>query len=191
MKNIIFLLIIALPQFLFAQKIKVESGDFSMLEGVKSFYISFDYHDMAIEDYEKEADYVEYYANKAKERGDDPEAWKEEWINNREELYQPEFITFLNEQLKSKDVMAVPVLGDLKYEINIHTIFTKPYGYKGARIDVIVTIFEIAKPENKIVISITDVRGKGYSQYTSAIQITRAYKFCGKYLGQFLAKKAY
>lgn len=198
MKKYIVLFAIVIPQLLVAQKIKVKSGDLASLKDVKSYYVTFDYSDMAVGKYDKEADYVEYQKSEAVERGDDPDAWEEEWINNREEKFQPRFFALFNDILEGKGVTATPEKGDLTHEMNIHTIFLEPgfnvgVARRPALINVIITIFEIANPDNKIVVTMDGVPGSGAGGYDfdASYRISEAYEKCGKEMAKLLLKKVY
>jgi hypothetical protein len=198
MKRYIVLFAILIPQLLVAQKIKVKSGDLASLEEVKTYYVTFDYSDMAVGKFDKEADYIEKQKSEAVERGDDPDAWEEEWINNREEKFEPRFFALFNDILEGKGVSATPEKGDATYEMNIHTKFTEPgfnvgVARRPALINVIITISEIANPDNKIVVTMDGVPGAGAAGYDfdASYRISEAYEKCGKEMGKLLAKKAY
>lgn len=196
MKRYILLFAIVIPQLLIAQKIKVVSGDFSMLKEVKSYYVTFDYSDMAVGKYDTEAEYVEYQKSEAVEREDDPDAWEEEWINNREEKFHPRFFALFNEVYAIKGVSATPEKGDQKFEMSIHTTFLEP-GFnvgvmrKPAFINVEITIFEIDSPDNKIVITMDAVPGRDAGGYDFAVadRVSEAYEKCGKEMAKLLLKK--
>lgn len=198
MKRYIVLFAILVPQLLVAQKIKVKSGDLTSLKDVKTYYVTFDYSDMAVGKYDKEADYIEYKKEEVIEKGEDPEAWEEKWFNNREEKFEPRFFALFNEILEGKGVSATPEQGDLKYEMNIHTKFTEPgfnvgVARKPALINVVITIFEIANPDTKIVVTMDGVPGTGAAGYDfdAAYRISEAYEKCGKETAKLLAKKVY
>lgn len=196
MKRYILLFAIVIPQLLIAQKIKVVSGDFSMLKEVKSYYVTFDYSDMGVGKYDKEADYVEYQKSEAVKRGDDPDAWEEEWINNREEKFHPRFFALFNEVYAGNGVSATSEKGDQKFEMNVHTVFLEP-GFnigitrRPAYIDVEITIFEIANPDNKIVITMDAVPGRDAGGYDFAVasRVSEAYEKCGKEMAKLLIKR--
>lgn len=198
MKRYIVLFVILIPQLLVAQKIKVKSGDLTMLKEVKAYYLTFDYSDMGVGKFDKEADYIAHQRKEAEKREDDPDAWEEEWINNREEVYEPRYITLFNDYLEGKGVSTTTEKGDQLFEMNVHTVFTEP-GFnvgvmrKPASINVVITIFEIANPDNKLVVTMDAVPGRDAAGYDFAVsqRIKEAYAKCGKEMARLLAKKAY
>ena len=199
MKKTVFFIVALVLTFsaVSAQKIKVVEGNLSALKGSNGFYVSFDYSDMGVGKYEKEADYVEYKSNEWEEKGEGTAAeWKAKWEGDRETRYQPKFIELINKYI-GDIAEASQEKGDQKWEIKVHTTFTEP-GYnvymsrRPALINVTITISEIANPDNKVVVTMEKVPGQGATGYDfdAAYRIQESYAKCGKELGALLKKKA-
>ncbi|MCG8697925.1 MAG: hypothetical protein MI922_07710, partial [Bacteroidales bacterium] len=170
----------------------------SSLKNVKEFYLTFDYSDMSVGEFHKEADYVEKKANEAQEKGDkSAEEWKAKWVGDRTDRYEPKFIELFNDNIKEK-VKISQEQGDLKWKMDVHTIHTEP-GFnvgvmrKPAMLDYEITFSEIANPDNKVVVAIKKSPGQGAGGYDfdAAFRIQESYAKCGKELAKLLLKKAY
>ena len=89
----------------FAQKIKVTSGDLDFLKGQTAINVEYNYDNMGVGKFDKEEDYinqkVEDYNKKEAGRGD---KWKESWIGDREERFEPKFEELINKNLEKSNV---------------------------------------------------------------------------------------
>jgi len=186
------ILILSLIQIFFAglilqaQKIQVKSGSFDFLKGQKSIMVKYDYSDMAVGKFDKEADYIESKVaegNKAEAgKGD---KWKTEWFDKRSGAYEPSFEELFNKYMEKEGLTCSKTSNDAAYVMIVHTIFTdvgyfigvssKP-SYIGAEIT-----FTKASGEKMAVVSVEKCPGIG--------GIKEAYAKLGKSLSGFLLKQ--
>lgn len=179
----------------FAQKIKLKSGKLGMLSGVSELNVQYDYSEMAVGKYSKEADYIERkkkdYDKKEAGRGD---KWEKAWVADRAERFHPQFEELFNKTSGIK-------IGDLpnaKYTLIFKTTFTEP-GYnihisrKNAEINGEAYIVETANPDKvlaKMTVDKCPGRTFGGYDYDSGTRIQEAYAVAGKGLGKFIKKEA-
>lgn len=112
----------------FAQKIKVLEGDVSAFKGKPKLNIKYDYSDMAVGKFKNEEDYVEKkvseYNEKEAGRGD---RWKEAWVNDRANRFEPKFEELFNKYGDSKHgTVQVVVDNSLDHTLTFKTTFTEP-----------------------------------------------------------------
>lgn len=177
---------------LFAQKIKVSSGNLDFLKGVNALNIEYDY-DMGIGKYDKEEDYVadkvSDYNDKEPGRGD---TWKESWFADREERFEPKFEELINRSLENKNV-SVGGHPDAEYTLILKTTYTEP-GFnvgvvrKNASINCEAVFVSTGSGEELATVTITNSPGRGGMGYDfdTGFRIQEAYAKAGKELGRFL-----
>jgi hypothetical protein len=131
---IYFLLIQALisGSYLNAQKITLKSGSLGFLKGQKSLLVTYDYSNMAVGKYEKEADYVDLKTNEgnAAEPGKG-DKWRQEWFGKRETLYEPSFEELFNKYAGKVNMACSKDAKDAAITMNVHTVFTDVGYYIG------------------------------------------------------------
>ena len=162
-----------------------------MLKGQTSINVEYDYEGQAVGKYDRESDYIadrksKYNADEAG-RGDH---WAEEWVNDRENLYQPKFEELLTDRTGWK------ISSDAQYTIILKTLKTEPGFNVGimrqpAFIDTEAVIVETANKEEVICrISMLKAPGQdamGYD-YSTGPRIAEAYAKTGKSLGALIQK---
>ncbi len=178
----------------FAQKIKLQSGNFKTLEGVKELNIEYDYSDMTITTKNiKEAKFIAEktadYNDKEAGKGDN---WAKSWVADRDKRYAVQF----KEEFEKQSKIDLKESG-AKYTLIFHTTHSET-GYnigisrRNAYIDGVATIVEAANPSNVIArISIDDCAGRvfGGFDFDTGLRLQEAYAVAGKQLGKFLKKK--
>ena len=176
-----------------AQKIKVQEGSLSAVQGVSKMNISFDYSDMSVGKFDKEADYVaKKKAEYNKKEAGKGEQWEQDWIKDRSERYAPQFEELFNKNSDAK-------VGDFpseKYTMIVKTTKTEP-GYniaisrKNAEIAGEIQVVETANP-SKIVLRLSFEKALGRSfggyDYDTGFRIQEAYADLGKALGKYMRK---
>jgi hypothetical protein len=190
MKKIIlisFIQILFAGLFLQAQKIEVKSGSFDFLKGQKTLLVQYDYSNMSVGKYDKEADYVNAKVeenNKAEAgKGD---TWKSEWFGKRSAAYEPSFEELFNKYMEKEGLTCGKDNKDAMYIMNVHTVFTD-VGYfigissKPSFISTEITFTKASSGEKMAVISVEKCPGVG--------GIKEAYAKLGKSLSGFLLKK--
>jgi hypothetical protein len=174
-----------------AQKIKLVSGDPSVLKSETSIAFKFTYDNMAIGKFENGQDYIDKkkaeYNAKQDGKGD---RWAEMWVANRQSRYEPKFIDLF---LKYSNMNEKK---DAKYTIIFHTSWTEP-GYNvyvskhPSEINGEATIVETADPSKVVaVISVEKAPGRtfGGDDYDTGTRLTESYADAGKYLAKFIKK---
>ncbi len=182
-----------------AQKINIVEGDLSFLKGESVVNLEYDYSDMSVGKFENEADYIAKkkaeYNEKEAGRGDQ---WEESWVEDRGTKFQPMFEELLNKYTGKRGIAFSQHENDAKYTLELHTTFTEP-GFniyitrKNAEINVVVTFYDTANPENvlcKIDMRRCPGKSMGMDDYDTGGRIKEAYAKCGKELGKLIAKKA-
>jgi len=193
-KHGILLAFLGIASLTFAQKIKITDGDLTPLKSIKEFNIEYDYSDMSVGKYDKEEEYLskkqEEYNEKEAGKGD---KWRESWVNDRKNRFEPSFEELLNKYLDGKKVESNP---NAEYTIILHTTHTEP-GFnvfvtkKPAEIRVTITIVETANRDNVIcTIESSKNLGRTYglSDMDTGVRISEAYADCGKALAKFFTK---
>ena len=108
-----------------AQKMVVKSGSLDFLKGQKTLLVKYDYSNMAVGKYDKEADYID---TKVKELNDaEPgkgDKWKEDWFGKRTSAYEPSFEELFNKGLEKNGLSCNQKATDAVYSMTIHTTFT-------------------------------------------------------------------
>lgn len=177
---------------LFAQKIKLEDGDLTVLKGETSINIVFKYDNMSVGKYDTEKEYLAAktaeYNKKEAGRGD---SWAKNWVNDRKSRFEPKF----NDLFASGSDMQVS--STAKYTLIFHTTSTEP-GYnivisrKNAEVDANVSIVETAN-QGKVLatVSVKNALGRIYGgyDYDTGTRIAECYADAGKALGKFIKKK--
>jgi hypothetical protein len=190
MKKIIlfsFVMLIISGTFLNAQKMVVKSGAIDFLKNQKTLLVKYDYSNMAVGKYDKEADFI---AAKVKE-GNDAEPgkgdkWKEDWFGKRTSAYEPGFEELFNKGLEKNGLSCSQKATDAEYSMTIHTTFTD-VGYfigissKPAYINAEITFTKISTGEIAAVITVEKVPGVG--------GIKESYAKLGKSLSAMISKK--
>ena len=120
-------LFVALTSFGYAQKIVVVKGNCSFLKDVKNINVEYDYSDMAVGKFDKEADYVKQKVdeNNEKEAGKG-DKWKASWEGSRQRVYAPKFEELFNKTLAKTGQNIGQEREDAKYTLIVKTTFTEP-----------------------------------------------------------------
>lgn len=183
-----------------AQKIKLASGNLDFLKGEKIIKAEYDYSDMGVGRYDKEADYVN---QKVKDYNDDDpgrgDKWHEDWVNDRYDRFQPKFEELINKYLEDVGVIISAGSHDAKYTMILKTTFTEPGFNVGvmrrpALINTDVIFIETGSPDNelaKIIVEKSPGNAAMGNDYDTGLRLQEAYAKCGKELGKYLTKSAF
>lgn len=179
-----------------SQKIKIASGDLDFLKGQKTIHVEYNYEDMGVGKYEQSEDYVEDRVEKMnkKEAGTGDE-WKEKWVADREERFEPQFEELANKYLESN--FEIGDFPDAEYTLIVYTVFTEPgfnvgVARKNAYVDLDLVFVKTASPEEEVaVVTITKSPGRGGMGYDfdTGYRIQEAYAKAGKELAQYIVKR--
>jgi hypothetical protein len=201
MKNLILLLFVwwvAGFSNLSAQKIKLESGNFDFIKGATELKVEYNYDDVSVGKFPKEADYIAKkkaeYNEKEAGSGD---RWETAWFNDRTERYAPRFEEEMNLQFAKRGVNCkVGQALDATYTIIFKTTFIEPgfnvgVARKNAYINGEAIFVESTNHENILAkVSIENSPGReafGYD-FDTGLRIQEAYAKAGKELVYFIWK---
>jgi hypothetical protein len=181
-----------------AQKLKLESGKFDFFKGVAELKVEYNYDNVSVGKFPKEADYIA--KKKAEYNEKDPgsgDRWETAWFNDRQERYAPRFEEEMNLQFVKRGVNC-KVGQDLEatYTVIFKTTFIEPgfnvgVARKNASINAEAIFVESANPENVLAkVSIENSPGRdamGYD-FDTGYRIQEAYAKAGKELVYFIWK---
>jgi len=177
----------------FSQKINLTSGNLDFLKGQKVLNIEYDYDNMAVGKYDKEADYVkEKVADYNKKEAGKGDEWKKNWIADRKKRYEPKFEELFND----KGVLQAGNNAQAAYTMIVKTTFTEP-GFnvgvmrKDASVNFEVIFVKTDSKEEVAKITMLKSPGRGGMGYDfdAGFRIQEAYAKAGKSLIHYLAKQ--
>ncbi|MBS1645549.1 MAG: hypothetical protein JST36_10970 [Bacteroidetes bacterium] len=183
------------PRIATAQRIRLIEGNASILDGVTSINILFDYSQMRVGHFENDQDYIQHRKAELNEKNwGRGTRWAKAWIANRKSFYEPSFQQAFGEST-GIEITSNP---DVAYTLILKTTFTEP-GYnirfkrKSASIDAEAWIvFTTDTTQVLAKYSIEDAPGKSFDGYdfTATQRIAEAYNAAGTKLGQLLKSKS-
>lgn len=154
MKNLVSIILILLcTSFIYAQKSKVQQGDWKNLKGITKFNLVFDYSNLEIPKYENEEAFLKdkMQDREEKEQGDG-ERFRKSWFDDRENRYELKFIESFNKRWDNNEVVVGKNLTDADHIMKIHTTFMYP-GYnvgvmrQNSKINAILTVYKKNGPQ--------------------------------------------
>ncbi len=197
-KQLSIILVLLCTTLTFAQKAKVQEGDWKNLKGITTFNLEFDYSNLEIPKYDNEEEFLKDKMQKREEKKKgDGERFKKSWFADREARYEPKFIESFNKRWDNNEVQVGKDLTDAEYTIKIHTTFMYA-GYnvgvmrQNSKIDAVFTVYKNDAPD-KIIFKVkyTKAEGKGAmgNDYNSGYRISEAYAKLAKTFAAHLRKK--
>lgn len=198
-KQVLFIAFVMVAFVGFAQKMKVKEGNAKNLKGIFEYNLEFDYSNLQIPKYDSEEDFLaDKMAKREEKEAGAGERFKKSWFRDREERYEPKFVTSFNKRFKDGEIAVDKAKGSAKYIMKIHT--TKLYpGYnvgvwrQNSEIDATITIYEASNPSNILFSgSYKDVQGAGAfgNDYDSGYRISECYAKLAKEFAKYIKKKA-
>ncbi len=183
----------------FAQKIKLVSGDLNFLKGQTKINVEYIYDGMMVGK-KTETEYINEKVEKYnKEEAGKGDKWLVAWKNDRTTRFQPKFEELLNKYLEDAKVVVGENEKSAKYTMIVKTTFTDP-GYnvgvsrKPSYIDLKISFVETDKPGTELA-NITEDKAPGQDwggyDFDAGFRIQESYAKAGKTLGAFLTKKAF
>lgn len=194
--KLFFAVIVAFTASVSAQKMKVESGDFSFLKGQSDLKVVFDFSKTTF--YNEKMSEEEYIAKRTKEIGDDKgkseaDKWLKDWEYSKENSFIDKFLASMNKNMKikaSKDT-------DAKYTLIVETTWIYPGWFAGvmkqpAKVSASLKFVETANPGNVLlVVSSKNAPGDNFvGVANNNDRIAEGYAKTGKSLAQMIGKKA-
>lgn len=181
----------------FSQKNTVLEGSLKALKGEKILNVQYDWSEIAVGNFVKEAEYLDKkvaeYNEKEKGRGD---KWREAWNGDKIGKFQPEFEKLFNKYTGKLGLY----LGNekvAKYTAIVKTSFIEP-GFniyvtkKTANVDLVITIVETENPQNvvaKLVSKGNPGKSYGMNDLDTGFRISESYALAGKKLAAFFVKQ--
>lgn len=181
---------------LIAQKLKVESGDFAVLTGQKILHVEYDYSHFRVGEFATEQEYVEQkvleYNEKKPGKG---ERWKEVWLNDREDLFEPAFEEHFNRILADKGLVLQAGQKDARYTLVVKTTFVEPgfnaaIAAKDASVDFEFDLVETADRSARVAhIILRKVPGNADHRFDRGARLAESYALAAKLLSRHIKKK--
>ncbi len=144
--------------------------------------------------YKSEDEFLKKKMGKNKEKG---EAFKKSWFADREESYEPKFITSFNKRFKKQEITVGKNIENATHTIVVKTRRIRPGHHVGvhrqsAQIYADIIIYENSNPNKTIFeTEYTKVPGGGAmgKDYSSGYRIAEGYAKLAKELAQYMRKK--
>ncbi|UII31763.1 hypothetical protein LVD17_26090 [Fulvivirga ulvae] len=193
---IISMLLLISVTIALGQKIEVKSGNLDFLKNQKKLKIEYDYSNMGVGKFEKEEDYIKKKVSELNEKeAGSGDQWKENWVTDRKQSFEPKFEDLLNESLKKNNLVGGN-FDDAEYTLILRTVFTEPgfnvgVARKNAYTDLEAVFVKTGSADPLAIVTIEKSPGRGGMGYDfdTGFRIQESYAKAGKELGQYLVKK--
>lgn len=192
-----FALLLLCFESTYGQVFKTETGSLEALSGINRYKVVFEYaEDLKIPKYDSEEAFLETQVKKKnkKELGSG-EDFKNQWITNRTQQFEPKFIQEFNFfNLKEKQVTVARNVSDYDFIMVVHTSLIDPGNSnfifkKDARLEVTIRIYKSDTPNQILYITeLVDVHSKSAS-LDDYDRIMSAYAELGRGLSKHLSRK--
>lgn len=178
-----------------AQKMKVESGDFSFLKGQTELKVVMDYSKATF--YKEKMNEEKYIAERKKEIGDnkgknEAEKWAADWEHSKKNTFVDKFLASMNKNMNIKASEDV----DSKYTLIVETIWIYPGWFAAvmkqpAKVTTRLKFVETANPSNVLlVINSKDAPGDNYiGVANNNDRIAEGYAKTGKSLARLINRR--
>lgn len=154
--KLLFAVIMVFTAVVSAQKMKVESGDFSFLKGQKELKIVMNFDNTTF--YNEKMSEQEYIAKRVKEIGDDKgkaeaDKWVEDWNYSKENTFIDKFISSMEKNASIKTSRDA----DAKYTLIVETTWIYPGWFAGvmkqpAKVSTRLKFVETTNPGNVLLV---------------------------------------
>lgn len=178
-----------------AQKMKVESGDFSFLKGQTELKVVMDYSKATF--YKEEMSQEEYIAKRKKEISDDKgkeeaDKWAADWEHSKKNTFVEKFLASMN---KNMDINASEDV-DSKYTLIVETVWIYPGWFAAvmkqpSKVTTRLKFVETANPSNVLlVINSRNAPGDNFvGVANNNDRIAEGYAKTGKSVAKMIGKK--
>ncbi len=199
-KTLLLIAFCLISTTLFGQKIRIFNGSITPIADEIEISAVFTYDNLQVGKL-REIDYVE---RKVADYNEDEEGkgdiWRENWINDRKERYEPKFFELFDKYMADKSkrggFVLIPDDGQTKYVFHINTYFIEP-GYnvaivrRNASITLDVEIVERETGEKIARIVVEDASANSFSglDFDTGYRIQECYAKAGREFAKFLIKK--
>lgn len=178
--------------FTHAQKIKVTSGDLSFFKDLAEINVVFEYPDNIKIGKMSQQDYIDKkMAEKEKKEAGAGEAWKEAYLSDRTDHFEPMFLELFDDY--TGDLYIQQDDDDYEYTMIVKTTFIEP-GFnigiqsKKAAVDLEISFIKTENPD-EVLGTISIKKSPGTAHYDSGLRVGESYAKAGKELGRLLKKK--
>jgi len=192
MKNILLFAFICISTSIYAQNIKLVSGQLDFLKSEQYVDIKFTYDNMRVGKMTEE-DYVAKKMADYEKSGKDPEKWRSMWLGDRKKTYEPKFIELFDKRMAAR---KIEISSEGKYLMQIQTSFIEPgfnigIARKSASIDFTATFIEKETGKEVAQITVFNSSAENFSgtDFDAAFRIGECYAKGGRELGAFIVKK--
>lgn len=194
--NLLLLMIMLIPNFVNAQKMKVLKGNFDFLKGQNELNIELDFDGMTFyNDNLSESEYVskriqDITADKGKNEADN---WNSDWNNSKSHTFPDKFIASMNKILD----MKTGKYSNANYTLIVKTTWIYPGWFaavmnQNAKVSTVLTFVETAQP-SKIMLQISSDKAPGNIGFVGVPnnndRMAEGYAKTGKSLAQMIKKK--
>jgi hypothetical protein len=184
----------------FAQKIKVESGSYDFLKGVKELNVEFDYSDLKmLKENLSESEYIENRKNELNEKNaGEGDSWVKKWEAAKDNIWQPKFLELVNDVVSNKvdGFKAAEDLSSAKYTLIVEVKWIYPgwdvyVSKQPAKLTTVLKFVETDNRENVLLeLNSTDAPGTQYGpQFSNETRVGESFAKTGKTLGGLMWKK--
>ena len=192
MKNLFLFILSCLSTSIYAQSIKLVSGQLDFLKSEQYVEVHFTYDNLRVGKLSEE----EYVAKKmadTEKRGKDPEVWRKAWIADRKNTYEPKFIELFDKRMAPA---GIEISAEGKYLMQIQTDFIEPgfnvgVARKNASINFSATFIEKETGNEVAKITVFNSSANDFlgTDFDSAYRIGECFAKGGRELGAFIVKK--
>lgn len=184
----------------FAQNMKVESGSYDFLKGVKELNVEFDYSNLKMmKDNLIESEYIENRKGELNEKNaGEGDKWEKKWHSAKENIWQPKFLELINDVVskKNKGFKAEEGLSSAKYTLIVEVKWMYPgwdvyVSKQPAKVTTTLKFVETANRDNVLLeISSENAPGDGFGpNFSNEVRIGEGFAKTGKTLGKYMWKK--
>lgn len=198
-KIMIMLLFVFLTSASFAQKLKNEKGNVTVLKGQKIVNIQYDYSKMKLmkENLTEEQYIKNRKADLNEKNNGEGDRWEKRWNNAREDFWQPKFEELLSETItKDKNIKFEAGAKDAKYTLVVDVTWVYP-GWdiammkQSAKVNTLLKIVATDNP-SKVLYSVESLEAPGDqwgSNFSNESRIGEGFAKTAKTFGKLLIKK--
>jgi len=201
MKKHFALVLIIFCTVAYAQKIKVEQGNFDFIAGQKEVNVVFNYDNMKLmkDNFTNDEYVTKRSADLEKKARGKGKTWEKAWNSSRELIWNPKFLELMNKYLgKEEDMYFAEDLSDSKYTLVVETVWLYPGWDAGimkqpAKVTTNLKFVETANKDNVLLeVSSRNAPGDQWgSNYNNESRVGEGYAKTAKTLSKLILKKAF
>lgn len=201
MKNYVLLIALCISSTVFAQKMKIKSGNFDFLPGQSGVNVEFVYDNMKLlkKNLPQEQYIREHSAELEEKSPGKGEAWEKKWAAAPELIWQPKFLELMNRYFYDDHGIAFKEnLPEAKYTLIVETVWVYPGWDAGvmkqpAKVSTNLNFVETANKGNVLAeVSSENAPGDQWgSSFSNEDRLGEGYAKTGKSFARLILKKAF